>query len=82
MASLWGLGGMTWKDLGKRVWNEIQEDDVWGRAAQLSYYFLLALIPLLLFLTSAIGVIMGSGTGMRHALFNYLSQGCPLRPSS
>jgi membrane protein len=77
MLSLWGLGGLTWKKLGQRVWREIGEDDVFGRAAQLSYYFLLALFPLLLFLTSIIGILMGSGTGLRHSLFNYLSQVMP-----
>ncbi|MDQ3920336.1 MAG: YihY/virulence factor BrkB family protein, partial [Acidobacteriota bacterium] len=77
MASLWGFGGLTWRDLGQRVWGEIQKDDVFGRSAQLAYYFLLALFPLLLFLTSVIGLVMGSGTGMRHALFNYLSQVLP-----
>jgi membrane protein len=77
MTSLWGLGGLTWKDLGKRVWGEIQEDDVFGRSAQLAYYFLLALFPLLLFLTSVIGLVMGSGTGLRHSLFNYLSRVLP-----
>src|SRR3954463_11000427 len=77
MASLWGLGGLTLKDLGRRVWGEIQEDDVFGRAAQLAYYFLLALFPLLLFLTSVIGLVLGSGTGLRHSLFNYLGQVLP-----
>jgi membrane protein len=77
MVSLWGLGGLTWKQLGQRVWTEINADDVFGRAAQLSYYFLLALFPLLLFLTSIIGILLGSGTGMRHALFNYLAQVMP-----
>jgi membrane protein len=77
MASLWGLGELTWKDLGKRVWSEIQKDDVFGRSAQLAYYFLLALFPLLLFLTSVIGLVLGSGTGLRHSLFNYLSQVLP-----
>jgi membrane protein len=74
---MWSLGGLTWKELGKRVWGQMSEDDVWGRAAQLSYYFLLALFPLLIFLTSVIGIIMGSGTGLRHSLFNYLSQVMP-----
>lgn len=77
MASLWRLGGLTWKDLFKRVVSEIQEDDVFGRAAQLAYYFLLALFPLLLFLTAVIGLVLGSGTGLRHSLFNYLSQVLP-----
>ncbi len=77
MASLWGLGGLTWKNLAKRVLDEIQEDDIFGRSAQLAYYFLLALFPLLLFLTSVIGLVLGSGTGLRHSLFNYLSQVLP-----
>src|ERR1700750_1679329 len=77
MASLRKLGGLTWRSLGKRVWSEVQEDNVFGRAAQLAYYFLLALFPLLLFLTSVIGLIMGSGTGLRHRLFDYLSQRLP-----
>lgn len=77
LESMWSLGGLTWKGLGQRVWAQMNNDDVWGRAAQLSYYFLLALFPLLIFLTSVIGIIMGSGTGLRHNLFNYLSQVMP-----
>lgn len=74
---MWKFSGLTWKDLGKRVLSEIQEDDVFGRSAQLAYYFLLALFPLLLFLISVIGILLGSGTGLRHSLFNYLSQVLP-----
>jgi membrane protein len=77
MSSLWKLGGLRWIELAKRTWREIQEDDVFGRAAQLSYYFLLALFPLLLFLTSVIGLVLGSGTGVRHQLFGYLSRVMP-----
>ena len=63
--------------MASRIWAEIQADDVFGDAAKLAYYFLLALFPLLIFLTSAIGLVIGSGTGIRHALFNYLSQVMP-----
>ncbi len=77
MASSWGFGGLSWTELGKRVWSEMQEDEILGRSAQLAYYFLLALFPLLLFLTSVIGIMLGSGTGLRHSLFNYLSQVLP-----
>ena len=77
MASLWKLGGLTWTALVKRVWSEIQKDEVFGRAAQLAYYFLLALFPLLLFLTSVIGVILGSQTELRQGLFNYLGTVLP-----
>src|SRR5215203_2300893 len=77
MASLWKLGGLSWVELGKRVWSEIQNDNVFGRAAELSYYFLLALFPFLIFLTSVIGLVLGSGTGTRHALFQYLARIMP-----
>jgi uncharacterized BrkB/YihY/UPF0761 family membrane protein len=41
--SMWTLSGMSFVTFGKRMWNEINGVDVFGRAAQLAYYFLLAL---------------------------------------
>ncbi len=41
---------LTWSELARRTWREVGEDDVLGLAAQLSYYFFLALFPALLFL--------------------------------
>ena len=77
MASLWALGNLGWRGLAKRVWKEIQTDQIFGRAAELSYYFLLALFPFLIFLTSVIGLILGSGTGTRQTLFEYLARVMP-----
>jgi membrane protein len=77
MKSLWALRNISWFELSKRVWKEINNDRMFGRAAELSYYFLLALFPLLIFLTSVIGLILGSGTGTRHALFAYLARIMP-----
>ena len=77
MASLWKFGGLGWRELAKRVWTESQNDNVFGRAAELSYYFLLALFPFLIFLTSIIGIILGSGTGTRHTFFQYLARIMP-----
>src|ERR1043166_8728393 len=77
MRSLWRFGGLSWLELAKRVGHEIEEDKVFGRAAELSYYFLLALFPFLIFLTSIIGMVLGSGTGTRHQLFNYLGRIMP-----
>ena len=77
MTSLWKLGGLGWRELAKRVWTESQNDNVFGRAAELSYYFLLALFPFLIFLTSIIGIILGSGTGTRHTFFQYLARIMP-----
>lgn len=77
MASLWKLHGLAPLALVKRVWAEIQHDDVFGRAAQLSYYFLLALFPLLIFLTSLIGIVLGTGSDLRQSLFSYLASVMP-----
>jgi membrane protein len=74
---MWKLGGLTWKDLGKRVWHEMNEDDVFGRAAQLSYYFLLALFPLLLFLMTLLGLFAEAGSELRESLLGYLGQVMP-----
>ena len=41
---------IPWLELGRRTWREAVDDDVLGLAAQLSYYFFLALFPALVFL--------------------------------
>lgn len=41
---------VSWLELARRTWRELLEDDVLGLAAQLSYYFFLALFPAILFL--------------------------------
>jgi membrane protein len=71
------LGGLSWKELGKRVYAEVMDDDVLGRSAQLSYYFLLALFPALLFLTSLLGYLAGEDSQLRDGLFQYLSAVLP-----
>jgi membrane protein len=54
---VWKLGGLGVKELGRRVIHEIQEDDCSGRAAQLAYYFLFALFPFFLVLTTLLGYL-------------------------
>jgi membrane protein len=43
---------LTWSDLLKRTFAEVQADNCLGLAAQLSYYFFLALFPALLFMVA------------------------------
>lgn len=71
------LRGLTIKELATRVFNEANNDDIWGRAAQLSYYFLLALFPLLLFLTAILGYFVGEDAQLRDNLLGYLGQVLP-----
>src|SRR5205085_9683583 len=54
------LSGLSVKELGLRTWRESNEDNVWGGAAQLGYYFLLALFPMLIFLMSLLGFLPGA----------------------
>jgi membrane protein len=67
------LGSLTFKELAVRTWRETNEDNIIGRAAELAYYFLLALFPMLIFLTS----LMGFLTGLWEALFKALGQFVP-----
>jgi membrane protein len=46
------LGGLTVKEIAVASWREAGQDDILGSAAQLSFYFFLALFPFLIFLTS------------------------------
>ncbi|HEX8283891.1 MAG TPA: YihY/virulence factor BrkB family protein [Pyrinomonadaceae bacterium] len=71
------LGGLSWTVLAKRVYAEVMDDDVLGRSAQLSYYFLLALFPALLFLTSLLGYMAGEDSQLRQSLFNSLAAVLP-----
>lgn len=68
---------MTWRELGRHIWLEIYESDIFTRAAALSYYFLLALFPLLLFLTALFGYFAESGTELRKNLLSYLGHVVP-----
>jgi len=63
----------------RQLIRRIRDDDIFGRAAQLSYYFLLALFPLLLFLVTLLGYFVQSGSDLRAKLLNYLAA---LMPSS
>src|ERR687894_249980 len=71
------LGGLSYKELAKRVYAEVLDDDVLGRSAQLSHYFLLALFPALLFLTSLLGYLAGEDSQLRQGLFDYLAAVLP-----
>jgi membrane protein len=74
-ASPWRLGGLTPWRLAKRVWHEYGEDEIPDRAAALSYYFLFALFPALLFLTALIGML--PIPGLLDSLMAYVNQTLP-----
>src|ERR1700730_6527467 len=64
---------ISWLDVIKQTWKEAQEDDVLGRSAQLSYYFFLALFPLLICVISMLGVFSGHAEDIRQSVLNFLA---------
>ena len=77
MSSAFNLGGLSARELARRVGKGMGEDDVFGRAAQLAYYFFLALFPLLLFLFMLAALVMGPNSGMQASLTSYLARVAP-----
>ena len=67
----------TWKHRFKHLAQRINQDEIFGRAAQLSYYFLLALFPLLLFLINVLGYLAQEGTVFRDKLLTYFAAVMP-----
>lgn len=61
-------------NIARRVWSEVQEDAVLHRAAALSYYFLFALFPALLFLTALLGLLPWR---LMDVLMNLLDRALP-----
>lgn len=82
VSSLWKPEGIIWKELLKRVWHKIIEDNIIDRAAVLSFYFQLSLFPLLLFLTSLLGLFAQHGSELRADLLSHLSTIAPRSASA
>lgn len=60
------------------IYDKFMEEDVLSSAAQVAFYFSFSIFPLLLFLISLIGMVLGSADDLRNELFYYLSQVMPL----
>lgn len=77
MPSLWKFGGLTPLSLVRQLIKKIGDDELSTRSASLSYYFLLALFPLFLFLLSLIGAIAGPHSQLQENIVSSLSRMAP-----
>jgi len=77
VSTVWNLGGLTLRELVKKVIAGINEDNLTGRAAELAFNFVLALFPLFIFLLSLLGLFAARGSALRHGLFVYVYQVLP-----
>lgn len=70
------LGGLSWTELAKKTAHVSMEHKVFDQGAQLAFYFLMALFPLLIFLISIAG-LLASGLGLDTQLVHWLTQTMP-----
>jgi membrane protein len=77
IVSIWKLGGLSPRQLGRRVWAQVGEDYLISRASDLAYNFLLAAFPMLLFLVSLFGLFAAQSQHLQENLFFYLSHVLP-----
>jgi membrane protein len=71
------LSQTGWRELAQRIRERVVDHELLGRAAQLSYYFLLALFPLLIFLVNLLGYFATAGSQLRDSLLRYLATVMP-----
>src|SRR5215469_5856581 len=69
--SLWELGGMTLPQLGLNVFDQIIENDVFGQAAELAFYFLFSLFPLVLIMMTLFGLFASQRIELQNRLLSY-----------
>jgi len=74
---VWSLGGLTKLGLVRAVIQSCQDHDLPGRAAQLSYFFLLALFPLLIFLSAVLGFVLSADKKVLNRLLGYVGSVMP-----
>ncbi len=73
MANLWNFEGASPMLVLKRSAAAFMEDNLVSRAAELGYYFLFALFPMLLSASSILGIVAKRASSVYVGLLNYLS---------
>jgi membrane protein len=77
LESTWKLHGLTFWQFTGKVIHGIQEDDLFGRASELAYNFLLALFPLLLFMLTLFGLFASRSNELQSSLLSYFADFLP-----
>ena len=75
--SLWRLGGLTVSQLGRGVLDEIITNNVFGKAAELAFYFLVALFPLILIMMTLFGLFASHSAELQNDLLSYFADFLP-----
>jgi len=82
MAELWSLKGLSWRELAKRTCRKSWDDEVFGQAARLAFYYFLSLFPVLLLLLILFDKLAGTGSNLLATLLGAFQQILPRQASA
>ncbi|WP_263385695.1 YihY/virulence factor BrkB family protein [Granulicella arctica] len=77
LSSMWDLHGIPIKQIAKRTWDGINDDNLFGRASQLAYSFFSAIFPALIAMSSIMGMIAKSSSGLYFNLLERIGRLIP-----
>ena len=75
--SFWKLGGLSPQQLFRNVVEEISANNLFGRAAELAFYFLFALFPLILVMMTVFGLFESHRVELQNNLLSYFADFLP-----
>jgi membrane protein len=75
--SMWKLGGLSPWQLLRNVIDEMIANSLFGRAAELAFYFLFALFPLLLVMMTLFGLFSSHRVELQNHLLSYFADFLP-----
>ena len=71
------LLSFAWKDFFLTLYARVFDGHIFDRGAQVAFYFSFSLFPLLFFLISVFGLVLGTTDTLKSELFGYLSRIMP-----
>ncbi len=77
LASMWDLQGVPVKEVAKRTWDGLNDDNLFGRASQLAYSFFSAIFPALIAMSSLMGLVAQSSGQLYVRLLSRIGQLLP-----
>ena len=78
LRSLWNFEGTPVRIVLKRWWKSFVDDDLVSRAAELGFYFLFSLFPMLICASSVLGLAARSAPTIYDRLLHYLAMVVPV----
>jgi membrane protein len=73
LRNLWNLQGVPIRVIVRRTWNSLWNDNIFGGAAELGYWFLFALFPTLVSASSIVGLAARSASENYDRLLHYMA---------